>query len=182
MDPWWWLGSAVDKPNLTRLFEEYHTAGIGGVEICLIYGARGYESRKLASSEAFYLQLQPGESCILCTFVNERLNVRQWTYFRNIGTLPLVTGRWKVEFVEGGPVIPATFDINELVSWTKLSDSDAARFVGTARYTIEFDRPPEDSSDGLLDLGRVWDSARVKLNGHEGGGFWSSPLGMPVGQ
>jgi hypothetical protein len=42
---WWWLGSAVDAPNLTRLLEQYHDAGIGGVEICPIYGAKGYESR-----------------------------------------------------------------------------------------------------------------------------------------
>src|SRR5436190_15480652 len=44
---WWWLGSAVDEPNLTRLLEQYHAAGIGGVEICPIYGAKGYESRYL---------------------------------------------------------------------------------------------------------------------------------------
>src|SRR5215217_1791718 len=42
---WWWLGSAVDEPNLTRLLEQYHQAGLGGVEICPIYGARGYEDR-----------------------------------------------------------------------------------------------------------------------------------------
>ena len=42
---WWWLGSAVDKTNLTRLLTEYRDAGIGGVEICPIYGAKGHEDR-----------------------------------------------------------------------------------------------------------------------------------------
>src|SRR5882724_7751441 len=42
---WWWLGSAVDKTNLTRLLTEYRDTGIGGVEICPIYGAKGYEDR-----------------------------------------------------------------------------------------------------------------------------------------
>jgi hypothetical protein len=42
---WWWLGSAVDEPNLSRLLLQYHEAGIGGVEICPIYGAHGYEDR-----------------------------------------------------------------------------------------------------------------------------------------
>src|SRR4051812_10939335 len=42
---WWWLGSAVDKPNLTRLLEQYTGAGLGGVEICPIYGAKGSEDR-----------------------------------------------------------------------------------------------------------------------------------------
>ncbi len=44
---WWWLGSAVDDANLTRLLEEYHRAGLGGVEITCIYGVRGAEDRNL---------------------------------------------------------------------------------------------------------------------------------------
>jgi hypothetical protein len=42
---WWWLGSAVDKPNITRELEAFAKAGIGGVEICPIYGAVGAEDR-----------------------------------------------------------------------------------------------------------------------------------------
>jgi hypothetical protein len=42
---WWWLGSAVDPQNITHLLEQYQQAGIGGVEICPIYGAYGYENR-----------------------------------------------------------------------------------------------------------------------------------------
>lgn len=45
---WWWHGSAVDKENLTRLLETYHSAGLGGVEITCIYGVRGNEARDLA--------------------------------------------------------------------------------------------------------------------------------------
>ncbi len=44
---WWWLGSGVDEKNLTRQLEEFAAAGIGGVEICPIYGAKGYEDRNL---------------------------------------------------------------------------------------------------------------------------------------
>ena len=35
---WWWLGSAVDQPNLTRQLEDFAQTGLGGVEICPIYG------------------------------------------------------------------------------------------------------------------------------------------------
>lgn len=44
---WWWLGSAVDAENLTRHLTEFRDAGLGGVEICPIYGAKGAESRFL---------------------------------------------------------------------------------------------------------------------------------------
>jgi hypothetical protein len=44
---WWWLGSAVDEANLTRLLTAYHEAGIGGVEICPIYGVKGNDVHNL---------------------------------------------------------------------------------------------------------------------------------------
>ena len=44
---WWWLGSGVDAANLTRELEAFSQAGLGGVEICPIYGAKGYEARDL---------------------------------------------------------------------------------------------------------------------------------------
>lgn len=44
---WWWLGSGVDAPNLTRELENLAKAGIGGVEICPIYEAVGAERRSL---------------------------------------------------------------------------------------------------------------------------------------
>ena len=37
---WWWLGSAVDKDNLTYNITELGKAGIGGTEITPIYGVQ----------------------------------------------------------------------------------------------------------------------------------------------
>ena len=37
--------SAVDEAGITRLLERFRDAGIGGVEICPIYGAKGAEER-----------------------------------------------------------------------------------------------------------------------------------------
>ncbi|TJZ61118.1 glycoside hydrolase [Sphingobacterium olei] len=42
---WWWLGSAVDKPNLDRELKLFEKAGFGGVEVTPIYGAKNYEKR-----------------------------------------------------------------------------------------------------------------------------------------
>jgi hypothetical protein len=44
---WWWMGSAVDKTNLTRELERYAAAGLGGVHIIPIYGAKGFESKDI---------------------------------------------------------------------------------------------------------------------------------------
>ncbi|HEX9826157.1 MAG TPA: glycosyl hydrolase, partial [Flavobacteriaceae bacterium] len=40
---WWWMGSAVDKPNIKASLIDFHKAGIGGVEITPIYGVKGQE-------------------------------------------------------------------------------------------------------------------------------------------
>ncbi|MEB2785647.1 glycosyl hydrolase [Algoriphagus persicinus] len=42
---WWWMGNAVDQENLSKLLQTYRDAGLGGVEIAPIYGAKGYEDR-----------------------------------------------------------------------------------------------------------------------------------------
>lgn len=44
---WWWLGSSVDKENLTYNLETLRDAGIGGVEITPIYGVKGEEHRRI---------------------------------------------------------------------------------------------------------------------------------------
>ncbi len=54
---WWWLGSAVDKPNLTRELEAIAGAGFGGVEITPIYGAKGYEERFIPFLSPKYLEM-----------------------------------------------------------------------------------------------------------------------------
>jgi hypothetical protein len=52
---WWWLGSGVDKENLTRELEAIAAAGFGGVEITPIYGAKGAEDRFLTFLSPEYL-------------------------------------------------------------------------------------------------------------------------------
>jgi hypothetical protein len=135
-----------------------------------------------ARREQVYLQLQPGESRILRTFSAEKVSGRAWEYYQSAGVPLTVAGDWKVKFIDGGPELPANFETRELASWTKLGDTNAQRFAGTARYTIEFDLPPGDADDWILDLGKVCESARVRLNGRDAGALWSEPFQMPVGK
>src|SRR5258708_7828541 len=44
---WWWMGSAVNPQDLSRELQRYHDAGLGGVHIIPIYGAKGYEAQYL---------------------------------------------------------------------------------------------------------------------------------------
>jgi hypothetical protein len=129
-----------------------------------------------------YLQLQPGESCVLRTFTDKEVEGRPWHYGQAMEKPQAVAGIWKVQFIDGGPVMPAAFETRELASWTNCDDADAKRFAGTARYAIEFDRPAIDASDWLLDLGQVRESARVSVNGRAVGTLIARPFQVVVGE
>ncbi len=45
---WWWLGSAVDKPNLKWTMRQYATCGVGAVEITPIYGVQNNERNNIS--------------------------------------------------------------------------------------------------------------------------------------
>jgi hypothetical protein len=53
---WWWMASAVDQPNLTRELTRYRDAGLGGVHIIPIYGAKGWETNYIPYLSAKWLE------------------------------------------------------------------------------------------------------------------------------
>jgi hypothetical protein len=42
---WWWPGSIVTPAGLTAAMEKYKKAGLGGMEIAVIYGVKGQEEK-----------------------------------------------------------------------------------------------------------------------------------------
>lgn len=42
---WWWPGSIVNPSDLTAAMEKYSKAGLGGMEIAVIYGVKGQENK-----------------------------------------------------------------------------------------------------------------------------------------
>jgi len=117
---------------------------------------------------------------VLRTFADRKVDGRPWRYLKPSGEPRRLSGKWEVEFIEGGPKRPRSFDTRTLESWTALADSEAHRFAGTARYTLTFDAPENTADDWLLDLGRVCESARVRLNGDSIGTLWYPPFQVPL--
>ena len=74
---------------------------------------------------------------------------------------------WTLSFVAGGPTLPAAQTIARLISWTALGGDAVKAFSGTATYAARFPRPRGRADVWRLDLGRVHDSARVRLNGQD---------------
>jgi hypothetical protein len=113
-----------------------------------------------------YVQLAPGESCILET--NEAGTTGPaYAYQNPTGAPQPLNGTWNIQFVSGGPALPAPIKTQKLDSWTTIAGEAGQKFSGTATYTTTFPTPQGSSSGYLLDLGRVAQSARVQLNGKE---------------
>lgn len=128
-----------------------------------------------------FLQMQPGRTLILRVMTDSVADGQKWKYVETAGTPKDITGTWRVEFIDGGPELPAPYETAALADWTTRDDAEAKRFAGTARYTIQFDAPT-GADDWMLDLGRICESAKVTLNGNALGVLFTKPYVVCAGQ
>ena len=128
-----------------------------------------------------YLQVPPGQSYILRCFATRTVNGPQWKYLAPSGKPYEIEGKWEIRFLEGGPTLPATLTTEKLVSWPELGSAETRAFSGTAVYRIQFKRPVISSAEWVLEVGTVYESARVRLNGRAAGVLWSFPFQIAVG-
>lgn len=131
-----------------------------------------------AGGSQVYLQLQPGESVIVRTLPNS-ISGPKWVYRRAAGDLVELAGAWNVKFLQGGPELPEEFQTSKLASWTGREDAALQRFAGTALYSLVFDAPAADERC-FLNLGKVCQSARVRVNGREYGTLVAPPFRVLV--
>ena len=158
-----WVSLAKDAKSAALFNPMTETTGMGTV--------------KSSESEGtmVYLQLMPGESMILKTF-HHCMEDQMYPYYETTGKPYPVSGTWKITFTEGGPVLPDDTQTDELKSWTDYGGVEVKRFSGTARYTVSFIKPGIKCEGWYLSLGRVAESARIRINGKEMGTIISEPF------
>jgi hypothetical protein len=129
-------------------------------------GLAAFRNSPVKPSE-IYLQLLPGESRIVQLYSDSAPDAPLWHLWQTAGGAQPIAGTWAVTFVGGGPTLPEPAQITELKSWTEFADPATKWFSGTATYGFSFLRPEIPAPAWQLDLGKVAESARVLLNGHE---------------
>ncbi|NWG12030.1 MAG: glycoside hydrolase [Acidobacteria bacterium] len=145
-------------------------------------GASGIGESRLAAGGLLEVRvsMQPGESLIVRVLPEKGASGPRWPYWVDDGTPTELAGPWKIRFVEGGPETPRSVEIRRLVSWTALDDPEAHRFGGTAVYATRL-KPPMPGATYAVELGRVCQSARVRLNGRSVGAAIVSPFRVILG-
>ena len=128
--------------------------------------------REVGNGIEVYLQFPASASRIVRTYDHE-VSDTPWPYTETAGAPATLRGGWLIDFIAGGPNLPAQVRNAPLGSWTELPGNDVKKFSGTARYSISFQRPvaPEGATSWRLDLGTVRESARVVFNGTDIGTF-----------
>lgn len=122
--------------------------------------------KKTSESESqVYLQLKPGETLILQWYPYS-FELADYPVYDQGNSAKQITGEWTVSFTNGGPTLPETFTTSDLKSWPEISD-ELKVFSGTASYKINFTKPADGAAAYLLNLGEVYQSAKVIVNGEE---------------
>ncbi len=130
-------------------------------------------------NDKVYLQLTPGESCIIKTF-KASITGRSYKYVKAKGQPEQINNTWTVSFIEGGPELPSETRTKELGSWTNYEGDTFKKFSGTAKYVISFEKPQVDADAWQLDLGKVCESANVTLNGNDLGKLICEPFQISI--
>lgn len=160
------------------------TTGRGALLLDPLSGRAGVAATRIKDRKLqVYLQLASGESAIVRTYQSAKAQpaAQPWRYLAPLTEGIALQGEWQLEFIAGGPVLPAASRMSTLSSWTSLDDPEAKRFAGTVRYRVEFDAPAQKADEWLLDLGDLRDVARVRLNGESLGTAWSLPFRVRLG-
>lgn len=102
--------------------------------------------------------------------------------FPEISKLKELSGSWNISFdpAWGGP---ETITFDELEDWSKREEEGIKYYSGSATYHKTFDMPEtinSENQDIYLDLGKVKNLARVKLNGKDLGIIWTFPARVNI--
>jgi hypothetical protein len=111
-----------------------------------------------------YMQLNTDESYIVHTSA-KAIKGMTYPYIKTTKAVTEITGDWNVQFIAGGPVLPAAIKVKQLKPWTDIEDDSYKIFSGTALYKINFKKPTGSATQYVLDLGKVYESAEVFING-----------------
>src|SRR5665648_980086 len=128
---------------------------------------------------AVYLQLVPGESCLVQVF-SDQLDVPEFQYLKVSGENKVLKAEWTLTFLTGGPELPKPVKLSNLGSWTDIQGDSYKAFSGTAVYKTTFVKPSENAEFYRLDLGKVDHSAMISVNGKELATLVSLPFSVDI--
>lgn len=147
-------------------------------------GKRGMiSSESTADGTSVKLFLKSGESIFLKTFDEEVvLEIPTWPDYSKPESTKDISKNWKLTFSQGQPKLPAPQSMDSIKPWTNNGDPEADDFSGQASYSSEFDFNKSDGKHYLLTIDKVYESAKIYINGEYSGNIWSIPYQLDISE
>jgi hypothetical protein len=128
------------------------------------------------------VKLEPNQSLFFVfTETTNKVSGKGNSNWDNFSETQILGGPWQITFLKefGGTGTPVTFD--SLYSWSLNTDSTIKFYSGTAKYSKTFEYKGNIGKDKIvLNLGKVCNIARVRLNGISCGIVWTSPMQVDI--
>ncbi|WP_312824894.1 glycosylhydrolase-like jelly roll fold domain-containing protein [Epilithonimonas sp.] len=123
-----------------------------------------------------------GESLIIKASETPDNSISKWNYIEKIEALIVLNQPWQLAFKEGEPEIPKSKTLEKLQPWTNFTeDASTQSFSGTGVYTTSF-KLKKKADDFVLKFDKLYESAKVIINGQDAGIVWSLPYEINDGK
>jgi hypothetical protein len=139
-------------------------------------------SKSGSNFTSFRLRLKSGES-ILVKLGQQAVSVPAWKFLDAAATPMVLANKWKLQFSTGGPSMPRDKFLDKPQPWTGiLTDTAMQNFSGTGVYSTSFVLKEKTSTEYLLQIDKLYESARIIINGKDAGIIWSLPYQLRIGR
>ncbi|MDQ0593881.1 hypothetical protein QFZ37_002250 [Chryseobacterium ginsenosidimutans] len=154
-----------------------------GKQVTLMNPENGDFGVTQTQNNSVRIQLKSGESIIIKASENPDSSIAKWNYTEKADAPIVLNQSWNLSFKEGGPELPKSKILKKLEPWTNFTeDASTQSFSGTGVYTTNLNLKKKNADDYLLKFDKLYESAKVIVNGQDAGIVWSIPFEINIGK
>lgn len=169
--------------HTSKEINEFVPLNYSGKQVALMNPENGNFGIGEIQNNSVRIQLQSGESLIIKASENTDNSISKWKYIEKTDAPIVLNQPWQLTFKEGGPELPKSKTLDKLQPWTNFTeDSSTQSFSGTGVYTTSFKLKKNKADDFVLKFDKLYESAKVIVNGQDAGIVWSIPFEINIGK
>jgi len=169
--------------HTSKEINEFVPLNYSGKQVALMNPENGNFGVAEIQNNSVRIQLKSGESLIIQASENTDITIPKWKYIEKTDTSIVLNQPWQLTFKEGGPELPKSKTLDKLQPWTNFTeDLSTQSFSGTGVYTTSFKLKKNKADDFVLKFDKLYESAKVIVNGQDAGIVWSIPFEINIGK
>ncbi|MDQ8141696.1 glycosyl hydrolase [Chryseobacterium sp. CFS15] len=169
--------------HTSKEINEFVPLNYSGKQVALMNPENGNFGIGEIQNNSVRIQLKSGESLIVKASENTDNSISKWKYIEKTDAPIVLNQPWQLTFKEGGSELPKSKTLDKLQPWTNFTeDSSTQSFSGTGVYTTSFKLKKNKADDFVLKFDKLYESAKVIVNGQDAGIVWSIPFEINIGK